>query len=220
MTISVVIFANIEEEYEQQLFHDLNLLAKRPNKSISLKFDHTNPYNFMAKELARENEYFILYGIDTEKTQLRESNPNLMLLSTLRNTISYIIAGTDNDKRNVLTNENYDEWKQTVNDVFNTVFEKLPNDCNDRSKYIIGLAATIQGIGKYVNSILNSDNVLDWKEVLQRLNEINWRHNNSMWNAYGGSYDADKGRFVFNGTGSGVNGVAKALNDNLTPRLG
>ncbi|MPQ24513.1 DNA sulfur modification protein DndB [Bacillus paralicheniformis] len=219
MTIPVVIFSGIQELHEQQLFHDLNLLAKRPNKSISLKFDHTNPYNFMAKELAVENGYLQEYGVDTEKTQLRETNPNLMLLSTLRNTISYIICGSNNDKKKTLTSENYDSWKETVNEIFNVVFANLPTDCTDRTKYIIGLAVTIQGIGKYANFLLNKDEVIDWKKELGKLSEINWRHSNSMWKSYGGSYDESKKRFVFNGTGSGINGIAQALKENLNPKL-
>lgn len=215
MQIPVVIFANMGKEYEQQLFHDLNLLAKRPNKSISLKFDNNDLYNMMAKELVKENNHLKTLGVDTEKTQLKEINPNLMLLSTLRNTISYMISGTDKDKKNVLSESNYEDWKNDVKDAFDQIFQALPQDCNDRTKYIIGLAATIQGIGKYVNKLINNEEILDWKENLKNLSSINWRHDNKMWNSYGGSYDSAKKRFVFSGTGSGINGVCRALEDNI-----
>lgn len=217
MSIPIVIFESLDEQYEQQLFHDLNNLAKTPTKSISLKFDNNDPYTTMAKELAKENQYLIKYGVETEKTQLRETNPNLMLLSTLRNTISCMIAGSENDKNNILNMENYDDRKATIDEVLNEIFKALPIDCNDRKKYIIGTAVTLQGIGKYVYALFNNDEVVNWKEYIAGLRNINWSHDNKMWNGYGGSYDAEKGRFVFGGTGGGINGVRNALNDNNRP---
>ncbi|SDN61992.1 DNA sulfur modification protein DndB [Bacillus sp. OK048] len=217
MCIPVVIFESMDTEYEQQLFHDLNNLAKTPTKSTSLKFDNNDPYTTMAKELARENEYLVKYGVESEKTQLRENNTNLMLLSTLRNTISFMISGSDNDKNNTLNFENYNDLKVTVNDVFNEIFKALPADCNDRKKYIIGTAVTLQGIGKYVNNLLNSEEVVNWKLYISGLQNINWRHENKMWNGYGGSFDLEKGRFVFGGTGGGINGVRNALIENNRP---
>lgn len=217
MCIPIVIFESMDEQYEQQLFHDLNNLAKTPTKSISLKFDNNDPYTTMAKELTNENQYLIKYGIETEKTQLRENNPNLMLLSTLRNTISFMICGSDNDKNSELTFDNYDDIKGTVNDALNEIFKALPADCKDRKKYIIGTAVTLQGIGKYVYTLLNNDEIVNWKEYISGMKNINWRHDNKMWNGYGGSYDSEKGKFVFGGTGGGINGVRNALIENNRP---
>ncbi|MHC8965602.1 DNA sulfur modification protein DndB [Priestia aryabhattai] len=217
MCIPIVIFESMNEQYEQQLFHDLNNLAKTPTKSISLKFDNTDPYTAMAKELAKENGYLVEYGVEAEKTQLRENNPNLMLLSTLRNTISFMISGSENDKNNTLTFDNYDDMKNTVDSVLNEIFKALPSDCNDRKKYIIGTAVTLQGIGKYVYTLLNNDEIVNWKEYIAGLKNINWKHDNKMWNGYGGSYDLEKGKFIFGGTGGGINGVRNALIENNRP---
>jgi DGQHR domain-containing protein len=215
MCVPVVIFEGLDEKQEQQLFHDLNLLAVKPNKSVSLKFDNTDLYNLMAKELKDENEYLRRYGVETEKTQLKETNPNLMVLSTLRNMISFIIAGTDKEN-DVLTLDNYDENKQMVNEVLNEIFRVLPQ-ANDRNTYILGLAATLQGIAKYVHYLLNSNDILNWKEYVAGLGNINWRHDNQAWNGYGGSFDPIKRKFVFGGTGGGIKGVFKFLIDNNRP---
>ncbi|MFD2610832.1 DNA sulfur modification protein DndB [Paenibacillus gansuensis] len=215
MHIPIVIFDKMDEQHEQQLFHDLNLLAAKPTKSVSLKFDNTDPYTLMAKEVSQDNHYLIKYGVETEKTQLRDNNPNLMLLSTLRNMISFIIAGNDKDKgsEDTLCLGNYDAWKNEIEEILDLLFESLPNDCNDRTKYIIGLAVTLQGIGKYIHSVRNGDD-LNWKDYLAGLKDINWKHNNRMWNGYGGSYDDRLERFVFGGTGGGINGVCNALVEN------
>ncbi|MFX3636323.1 MAG: DNA sulfur modification protein DndB [Candidatus Pristimantibacillus sp.] len=218
MHIPVVIFDNMDEQHEQQLFHDLNLMASKPTKSVSLKFDNTDPYTLMAKEVSLDNHYLLKYGVETEKTQLRDNNTNLMLLSTLRNMISYIIAGNDKDKgsEDTLCLANYDTWKAEIEEILDILFESLPNDCNDRTKYIIGLAVTLQGIGKYIYNLRNGDS-LNWKDYLVGLKDINWKHNNRMWNGYGGSYDERLERFVFGGTGGGINGVCNALIENNRP---
>ncbi|MTV50835.1 DGQHR domain-containing protein [Heliobacillus mobilis] len=209
MAIPVVIFGNLTKVMEQQLFHDLNLLANKPTKSVSLKFDNSDLYNAMAKELKNENEWLIRFGIETERTSLSERNRELMVLSTLRNMISFIISGTDKDSNAVLTLENYNTWKTDVSELIDKLFSVLPEDCNDRSRYIIGLAATIQGIGKYINYLINKENLSD--EKLSGLKKVDWKHTNPHWNGAGGTFDPVKERIVFGGTGGGVNGIYMKL---------
>ncbi|KEO83155.1 DNA sulfur modification protein DndB [Tumebacillus flagellatus] len=215
MCIPVVIFDNMSKAHEQQLFHDLNLLASKPTKSVSLKFDNTDLYNRMAKELAATNETLVTLGVDMEKTSLSEKREELMVLSTLRNTISYMIAGTDKDNNGVLNLDNYTEKRNEVSEIIDSIFEEMPDKCYDRSQYIIGLAATIQGIGKYVHYLINDfEEDMDVDGYLVGIGRMDWSHSNPKLNGYGGSYDESKRRFVFSGTGSGINGICNFLKDN------
>ncbi|CAN7457690.1 DNA sulfur modification protein DndB [Paenibacillus sp. LjRoot56] len=211
MCISVVIFDDMDEVHEQQLFHDLNLLASKPPKSVSLKYDSSDLYNLMARELKDENDYLEQFGVDTERTILNEKHEELMVLSTLRNTIAYIIVGNDGkDKGNSLENpEIYETRKEEVSQILNEIFEALPTDCNDRTKYILGTAATIQGIGKFINHL--KKNNLNISEHIARLEEINWSPQNPIWDGAGGHYDSNKNKLIFSGTGAGVNGICNVL---------
>ncbi|MBM7872254.1 DNA sulfur modification protein DndB [Clostridium pascui] len=213
MTIPVVIFSGIDEIGEQQLFHDLNLLAAKPNKSIALRFDSTDLYNRLAKKISKTNDFLQLYGVETEKTQLKSSSSELMVLSTLRNMISYIISGSEKDKFETLNMDNFDDYLNSANDIFDELFGSLPEDCTNRDKYIIGTAATLQGIGKYIYDIINDADIIDWKSYIRGLKNIDWKHENSIWQNAGGSYIESKKKFVFTGTSAGINGVAKVLKE-------
>lgn len=217
MTIPVVIFAKIDEFGEQQLFHDLNLLAAKPNKSIALRFDSSDLYNKLAKKICKTNDYLQHYGIETEKTQLKSGSTELMVLSTLRNMICYIISGSDKDKNNILNEENFNDYYDNINDILNELFNVLPDNCNNRDLYILGTAATMQGIGKYIYDIINDSDIVDWQSYIRGLGNIDWSHKSNVWDNAGGSYIESKNKFIFTGTSAGINGVAKALKDNNSP---
>ncbi|RED51136.1 DNA sulfur modification protein DndB [Cohnella lupini] len=220
MSIPVVIFDSMDKVYEEQLFHDLNLLATKPTKSVSLKFDNTDLYNTMAKELKDENEKLLELGVETERTSLGEKNGEIMVLSTLRNMISYAISGSEKDKSEALTDDNYDEFKLTISNMIDSLFDALPNDCYDRSRYIIGTAATMQGIGKYYNYLINNDSIANVDEYVAGLANVDWKHSNPVLarGGFGGSFDITKNRFVFSGTGAGVNGVCNFLIQHNEPQ--
>ncbi|MDF9412478.1 DGQHR domain-containing protein [Brevibacillus laterosporus] len=215
MTIPVVIFTGIDQKGEQQLFHDLNLLAGKPNKSIALNFDSSDLYNRLAKYLTKNNEQLLRLNIETEKTQIRGNNNQIMVLSTLRNMLCYIITGTNIDKEGTLNIETYNEFQNTLDEITNLLFEVLPADASNREKYIIGTAATIQGIGKYLNEVIYNKNNLDWQSEIKKLSTIDWSHSSSVWEGYGGSYIPEKNKFVFTGTSAGINGVYEALTNAL-----
>lgn len=211
MTIPVVIFTGINQKGEQQLFHDLNLLASKPTKSIALKFDSSDQYNRLAKDLAENNEQLNRLNVEMEKTQLRGNNTNIMVLSTLRSMLCYIITGKNNDKESILNLETYDSYYSTLDEVFNILFSVLPEDAANRDKYLIGTAATIQGIGKYLHDIIEDESSLNWQEDIKKLGEIDWSHKSPVWNNAGGSYIPEKNKFIFTGTSAGINGVYEAL---------
>lgn len=216
MTIPVVIFTGIGQVEERQLFHDLNLLAGKPSKSIALHFDSSDLLTRMAKELAANNESLLKLGVETEKTQIRSTNADkLMVLSTLRNMISFIITGRPNDNNKVLNLENYDEYYAELDKYFNELFEALPSDCVNRQKYLIATAATLQGIGKFLhNYVFENPSILDESAEIRRLGTLDWGHDSDIW-VYGGSYLEDKGKFMFTGTSAGINGVCDSLKDAL-----
>ncbi|MEF2093285.1 DNA sulfur modification protein DndB [Peribacillus frigoritolerans] len=215
MTIPVVIFTEIDQKGEQQLFHDLNLLAGKPNKSIALNFDSSDLYSTLAKDLAKNNEQLLRLKVETEKTQIRGNNNQIMVLSTLRNMLCYIITGANKDKDSKLNIENYNDTHHTLDEILNLLFEVLPEDASNREKYIIGTAATLQGIGKYLNEVIYNQNNVDWQNEIEKLGTIDWSHSSFIWEGYGGSYIPEKNKFVFTGTSAGINGVYEALKNTL-----
>lgn len=210
MQIPIVIFAGITEDMERQLFHDLNQLAKRPTKSVALKYNQTNLYTKIAKYLALHNEYFIKYGVEMEKTRLMDANPNTFLLSILTSAISYLLTGTDKNDQEVLTEENYDETKAYVEEIFNKVFEVLPQDINDHKKYVMNKSAVIQGLAKFI--YLAKATGASEEDILLAISETDFSVN-APWEDKGAR--VTDGNVTFIGTGTGVNIVMKYIGEKL-----
>lgn len=210
MQIPVVIFAGISEDMERQLFHDLNQLAKRPTKSVALKYNQTNLYTKIAKDLALNNEYFTKYGVEMEKTRLTDINPNTFLLSILTNSISYMLTGTDKNDPDVLNEENYEEVKAYVEETFNKVFEVLPEDINDSKKYVMNKSAVIQGLSKFIYMARLSGASED--DILLAIANTDFSIS-APWEEYGAS--RNDGNITFIGTGTGVNIVMRYIGAQL-----
>jgi DNA sulfur modification protein DndB len=211
MQIPVVIFAGITEDMERQLFHDLNQLAKRPTRSVSLKFNQTNLYTRVAKYLATNNEYFTKYGVEMEKTRLTDANPNTFLLSILTNSVSYLLTGTDKSASDdVLNEENYDEVRAYVESTFNKVFEVLPDDLNDHKKYVMNKSAVIQGIARFI--YLSKFAGVSEEDILLAIANTDFTIN-APWEEFGAN--RVDGTVTFVGTGTGVNIVTRYIGKQL-----
>ncbi|KAA0549786.1 DGQHR domain-containing protein [Bacillus sp. BGMRC 2118] len=213
MTIPIVIFANISESEEMQLFHDLNNLAKQPSKSVNLRFNQSNLYVKLAKDISEENEYLVAYGVDMENNILSEKNPNFALLNTIANSICYLLLGKNQQNEAFLTNENYQDQRAIVNETFDNIFAILPSDITNRKKYLLGKAFALQGICKF---IYNAKNTLKLSDdiIYKTIEETEWR-NNDVWLNFGGAWDKNNESINFSGSASAIGAVYKMLLANI-----
>ena len=65
------------------------------------------------------------------------------------------------------------------------MFFSAPEDASNRDKYLIGTAATLQGIGKYLHDVVYGNNSLDWEEEVKKIGEIDWSHQSSLYGNMG-----------------------------------
>ncbi|MGE6753635.1 DNA sulfur modification protein DndB [Rossellomorea sp. NPDC071047] len=214
MEIPVVIYAGINEDMERQLFHDLNNLAKKPTKSTSLKFDQTNYYTKVAKYLAENNNFFISYGVETNKASLSKKNPNLFLLTGLTNSVSLLLTGSDKHNHDLLNEETFDDVRGFVNDTFNKLFNTLPEDINNREKYIFGKSIVLQGISKFIYKAKNLG--FSEESIFHAISVVDWTYS-EKWIEFGAKIE--NGNITFSGSGTGINSVYKAIMFELEPTL-
>ncbi|MNH81509.1 hypothetical protein D3C73_338800 [compost metagenome] len=65
-TVDVTVHLGLDPEQERQLFHDLNVLGKKPSASQSLAFDAANPVSrYVSEHLAPEGKVHGLRVVDT-----------------------------------------------------------------------------------------------------------------------------------------------------------
>ncbi|MDF2012306.1 DNA sulfur modification protein DndB [Priestia megaterium] len=214
MQIPVVIFSGLDSDMEKQLFHDLNNLAKKPPKSISLKFDQNDLYTRLAKYIAKKNKFLVEFGVEMEKGSISLKNPNLFLLSTLKNSVTFLIDGKVLSTESTLSNENYEEFKNIVNKIIIDIFSVLPADINNREKYIFGKSFVLQGICKFI--FLSKNEGFSMDDILESISKVDWTYSN-FWVEFGAK--KEDGNITFSGSGAGVNGVYRALLANRKEKL-
>ncbi|MCT4479137.1 DGQHR domain-containing protein [Peribacillus frigoritolerans] len=213
MTLPIVIFANISESEEMQLFHDLNNLAKTPSKSVNLRFNQSNLYIRLAKEVSQENEFLSTYGVDMENDKLSDKNQNFALLNTISNSISYLLLGKNKQDDSFLTSDNYQAQKGNVNSMLDNLFTYLPSDITNRKKYLLGRASTLQGICKFIYDAKNKMELSD-DLIYKVIEDTEWRHD-EVWLNYGGSWDKNNEGITFSGSAAAISSVYKMLMENL-----
>jgi hypothetical protein len=65
--VAVEIHVGLDPEQERQLFHDLNNLGKKIDKSLALKFDNSNPINLFIKDIL-----FDTMGIKISESEVKD----------------------------------------------------------------------------------------------------------------------------------------------------
>ena len=210
MTIPVIIFNQLDEEQESQLFYDLNNLQKRPSKSANIRLSQTDLFAKMAKEIAETNKYFTHYGVETDKQSIFKSNPNTFLLTTIYNSIKELLSPNLNYDKNFLKKKNFDRVKNEVNTMFDRILSSLPSDMDTKGKYLIEKSYTLVGICKFVSQAKDNVFFADENDIFNLLKEINWSYKNQNWLNYGAMKGVDN-NVIFSSSSSGTRAVFKHL---------
>lgn len=207
MVIPIVIFNNITEAEEKQLFHDLNNLAQRPSRSATIRLAQTDLYSKMSRELAEENVYLKTYGVEMDKMSIHKSNPNLVLLTTIHYVINELIQVSNES----LVPETYDMHKAKIDNVFDSIFKALPDDVNVKGKYIIEKNYALKGIAKFIANAKSNGNTED-RLIYQAIQETDWTSNYANWSRHGATEGNNGALFAGDG---GMKAVIEELNAKL-----
>jgi len=178
-TIAVVFYEDKGLSRSQQIFTDLNKHAVKTSNSISELYDSRDPIAVMTRNVISNIDFFDRYT-DKEKDNLGKYASNLFTLNTFYNA----------NKRMVGKKSVTDETEQ-----FATVYWKCVADyvkpwaelsasqiskVELREKYIVTQGVVIKAFGQ-IGKMFYEDRNLDMNELLQGLEDINWRRNASIW---------------------------------------
>lgn len=214
MVIPVVIFNNITEVEEKQLFHDLNDLAQRPSRNATIRLSQTDNISKVARELSLTNRYLKHYGVETNKMSIHKKNSNTILLTTVYAMIKLMNWYKYKTDSNFINEDNFKEFKESVNKDFNELFYVLPHDMNTKGKYIIEKNYTLKGIAKFIHHARYDLKVSD-KEIFEAIGKVNWEMDIKHWGVYG-AFQSQTGLLQFSGNGEGgITSVMSACIDQL-----
>lgn len=214
MVVPVVIFDGLTESEEKQLFHDLNNLSQRPSRNANIRLNQTDLFSRMARELAQENRYLIHYGVEFDKMSILGKNTNTILLSTVYSSIKEILGAEYKYNHGFLNEDNYQQFKDIVEETLNKLFYALPPDLNIKGKYLTDKSFTIKALTRFIcHARTHLDLQLTDDEIFRIISDMDLTYNIKFWSLYGG-IEGTNGNIVFGGgTSGGLKAIYGALVD-------
>jgi DNA sulfur modification protein DndB len=214
MIIPVVVFDGLTEKEEKQLFHDLNNLQQRPSRNANIRLNQTDQFSRMSRELATTNKYLLHYGVEMDKMSIQKNNPNAILLTTIYASIKEILGAEYKGNHYFLNKDNYDTYKDVIEDTLNKLFYALPPDLEVKEKYIIERSYAIKAICRFIcHARHHEDLKLSDDAIFEIINKTDWTLNVKYWGMYGGTKGTNGGIVFGGGYGGGFRAVYDILID-------
>lgn len=182
-SISVVFAMDPQLKRCQQTFADLNRHGVRPTKSISIAYDHRDPFGQMVLRVVQAVCVF-KYATDLEKTSLAPKSPNLFTLAGIYQATQDLLGKKGKGKIATRTEEDlacayWSEvaahiagWQQLASE------EAFAPELRTEFVHAHGVALTALGI---LGRALIAARPDTWREDLARLEEIDWSRANPQW---------------------------------------
>jgi hypothetical protein len=184
-TLTVEVHLGLGIDQERQLFHDLNRLGKKVDASLAFKFDGSNPITHFIKSKLGDVGLQIT---ETESKDWGDDNGALLLKDVVAvNAIAFL------NKGNVAgaTPAVIEPREEAVLDLWSRIVE-IPGFGLERAKEktVAAQPVVLKALAKVVFDLNFSNRrpengAVLYKQFLDGLTEIDFSHNNPMWNYYG-----------------------------------
>jgi hypothetical protein len=189
-SVKIELHLGLSIEQERQLFHDLNNLGKKVTRSLSLKFDGSNPITkFIDSVLVEEQG---LLDCETEQSDWAKDEGCLARKDIVAiNATAFLNKGNITGATPVLI----EDRMETVSQMWAAIL-KLGgfNQPGAKLNTVAAQPVVLKAVAKVVFDLAfsnrrpdNGDTLLD--AALARLNEVDFSHSNPMWRYYNMSED-------------------------------
>jgi hypothetical protein len=188
-TVNLEVHLGLNADQERQLFHDLNNLARKVEKSLALQFDNSNPVNRFIKEVLIDD---LFHGEDFEifdqdkinwnderpgltRKDLVSVNAHLILNKTsINNASPVMLVGKEEISRGF--------WERILN-IENMTLKSA------RQKTVAAQPVVLKALAKLTFDFFFGKNK-DWnssanqQKLFEGISKINFSHTNPMWRYY------------------------------------
>ncbi|WP_010474785.1 DNA sulfur modification protein DndB [Acaryochloris sp. CCMEE 5410] len=179
-SISCVVFLHSDLDRAQQIFHDLNFYASKPNKSITSLYNHKSESAEIARLVMVGVPIFRQYT-DTEKTSCSKKSLKVFTFNAIEEAshiLSERLTGTPKQKAKLicaffkLITEEITEWSSLI--------KKSTTSSEIRQDFICCHAIALIAIARAGATCIHLKN---WRESIQSLalGQVNWTKTNPDW---------------------------------------
>jgi DNA sulfur modification protein DndB len=185
MSVVIVIFNQMSEKTEKQLFYDLNNLSSRPSKSANIRLTQRDLWSKLAVQLATEHPRLQELGVEMNKGVITGGNPNFVLLTTIYAMCKKLFHRELMGDKDFLTEHNYDDVYKDIVDHFTRILDVLPQTMNIKNKYILRRSFALRGISVFVREAYE-DITIDKEDIYKAIERVNWLDDLDYWSKFGG----------------------------------
>lgn len=177
-SISCVLYEDAGLKRAQQMFSDLNRYPVRTTSSISILYDHRDPFAELARTLAREIPVF-RDRTELDKANISNRSPKVFTLSGIYRATKDLMEPRGELDATLAT----EFWRQVAKNV--TEWEDVRNGkvhaADLRRNSIVAHTVALIALGRAGGALIRScpDG---WKEKLSALKDVDWRRENAeLW---------------------------------------
>ncbi len=178
--LSVVIHHGIDVPIARQLFHDLNVLAVRPNVSLSLNMDSSDPLMTIVDHLEAVSP--LVNRVEHQKRQLPKASPKLVTTQTLRQMVINVAKGVGGIQFGArpapVEGLDLDDVERVSQSWIGAYFSEFGSEVHDRENTIAGSPAILAAVGAMGNILLRTEPLSradKQEELIAKLREVDWK---------------------------------------------
>lgn len=202
--LSAIIHHGLPVATARQYFHDLNVLAVRPNTSLGLGMDTHDPLIRLIDDLEVEVPA-LTKRVDRSARQLTKGSAKLVSLQALRQMVINIARGMSGiqygSRPAPMDGIDLEDLHVVARDWLNAFFNTFSTQIGDRENYLINTGAVLAAVGAMGHQVLKAvpaERSQVRNALIASLQAVDWRKG-PRWVGIAGKIN-DKGKFVVGGT--------------------
>ncbi|MFB7461398.1 DNA sulfur modification protein DndB [Streptomyces sp. NPDC056188] len=217
LNLGVIIHHGVSAKVARQYFHDLNVLAVRPNTSLGLSMNTSDPLMQVVDDVQTLD---ILRGrVEQSARQLsKKSSSKLVTLQNLRQLVVNVakgISGIQYGSRPVPVEEvDLRALSEVSSNLVARYFDRYLSEIADREQSLAGTGPVLAAVGAMGNKVLRApayERDAELERLFHTIKPVNWRKG-PQWVGIAGNYTAG-GVFSTKGTKEVAYAVHTALSD-------
>jgi DNA-sulfur modification-associated len=215
--LAAIIHHGIDHTVARQYFHDLNVLAVRPNTSLGLSMDTKDPIMRLVSDLETKVP-FLLERVEKMARQLPKHSNKVVTLQSLRQMVVNVakgISGVQYGARPAPVDEiDLNDLKQVATSWVGAYMNTFEREIADRETYLAGAGPVLAAVGAMGQTLLLSapdQRPATQERLLDSLRQVDWKKGDH-WIGIAGA-PTSTGVFSVKGTKEVAYAVFNALTD-------
>lgn len=180
-TISVVLFVDHGLKQSQQMFSDLNRHAVNVSNSLSILYNHRDPYSQVTRQFLDQNPK-VSNLVEKNNSSIGKLSRKLFTLSNFHSANLLLLHGINLESNPQVIDEASKYWKLLFCEFneWSSIIENSISASSSRQVSIATYGIIIEALGQIGSEIIQNDGI-NKNSFIEKLNNIDWSRSNPLW---------------------------------------